>query len=228
MPFTLKKKDAEQLCQFVDERVRAEGCDHTHRFAEEWAENENIDWADLLDILEANGAFCDCEVVLNLPFEDLELPPDLAPPHGDNRWLLPPGYQATGAETFKKWIVCQADLGRDTQTTEGEILVPAPKAAKPRKRMRKFAHFFVGCSSGMPTEVGVVRDCPVISAKDFAEQVAKSAFAELANFGVREAAFVLSKVATLAHETPVGTDFPERIGIASRHWELAIHRVIFK
>jgi len=228
MPFTLKKKDAEQLCQFVDERVRAEGCDHTHRFAEEWAESENIDWAGLLDILEANGSFCDCELVLNLAFEDLELPSDPPPPPSDNRWLLPPGFQCTGSETFKKVIVSRAGLGKHTHTNEGEILVPAPKAAKPRKRMRKFQHFFIGCTSGMPTEVGVVRDCPVISAKDFAELVAKSGFAELADFGVREAAFVLSKVATLAHETAVGTDFPERIGIASRHWELTIHRIIFK
>jgi hypothetical protein len=228
MPFTLKKKDAEQLCRFVDELVRAEGCDHTHRFAEEWAENENIDWADLLDILESNGSFCDCEVVLNLPFEDLELPADPVPPSRDNPWLLPPGYQATGDQIFKKWIVCQADLGRDTHATEGEILVPAPKAAKPRKRMRKFAHFFVGCSSGMPSEVGVVRACAEISAKDFAARVAGSGFAELADFGIREACFVLSKVAMIEPGKAVGTEFAERVGIASRHWELAVHRVILK
>jgi hypothetical protein len=33
----------------------------------QWARREAVEWEDPLDILEANGAFCDCEVVLNLP-----------------------------------------------------------------------------------------------------------------------------------------------------------------
>ncbi|HMF18541.1 MAG TPA: hypothetical protein VKE98_15125, partial [Gemmataceae bacterium] len=75
---------------------------------------------------------------------------------------------------------------------------------------------------------GVVRACPEISAKDFAAQVAGSGFAELADFGIREACFVLSKVAMIEPGKAVGTEFAERVGVASRHWELSILRVMVK
>src|SRR5262249_52325430 len=76
--------------------------------------------------------------------------------------------------TRRKVIVCQEGLGRNTYATDGELLVPAPKAAKARRRVRKSVNFFVGCQSGLPTEVGVVHQCPEISAADFARKVAQS------------------------------------------------------
>jgi hypothetical protein len=229
MSLTLDRLRIQKLRTFVDDRVRRRGCDHSHRFARAWAKHAAIDWDDLLDILEVQGAFCDCEVVLNMPEGvDLQTPAATLPAAPANPWLIPPGFECDPARKFQKVIVCQTQLARKTYASDGEILVPAPKGAKPRRRMRKSVNFFVGCRSGMPTEVGVVHECGEITSPEFAGQVAESGIEELARFGVSEAAFVLSKVALVPASKPVGTYFADRVGIASRHEELTVHRVLVK
>lgn len=228
MSLTLDASRVESLISFVDRHVRSDGCDHSLRFTEAWANQESVDWHDLLDILEANGGYCDCEVVMNLPdATDLQSPaPESAQPK--NPWLLPPGFECESSAMFTKVIVCQDGLGRNSYATDGELLIPAPKGAKARRRVRKSVNFFVGCQSGLPTEIGVVRECPEISAVDFARKVAQSGFEELAAFTFREACFVLSRIATVDHGKPVATHFADQIGIASRHAELRVHRVIMR
>ncbi len=229
MSLTLDASRIESLISFVDRHVRSDGCDHTYRFTEEWARQESINWHDLLDILEANGGFCDCEVVLNLPEgADLQSTPAQEPAERTNAWLLPPAFECEASAVFTKVIVCQEGLGRNTYATDGELLVPAPKAAQARRRVRKSVNFFVGCQSGLPTEVGVVHQCPEISAADFARKVAQSGFAELAAFTFREAGFVLSRIASVEPGKPVATHFADQVGIASRHEELRVHRVIMR
>jgi hypothetical protein len=227
MSFILDAVHVESLIAFVDRHVRRDGCDHTHRFSVEWASQVSIDWHDLLDILEANGGFCDCEVVLNLPDDaDLESPPTPKAADRGNPWLLPPAFQSEPSAVFTKVIVCQAGLGRNTYATDGELLVPAPRGAKSRRRVRKSVNFFIGCQSGLPSEVGVIQECAAISAQDFARNVAGAGFEELVAFTFREAGFVLSRTAPLQSSMAVGTDFAERVGIASRHVELTVHKVI--
>jgi hypothetical protein len=229
MAFTLDASRVESLISFVDGRVCVDGCDHTYRFTEEWARRESVDWHDLLDILEANGGYCDCEVVLNLPDGvDLQTPDVAESRQRANPWLLPPAFECDQSAVFKKVIICQADLGRNTHATNGELLVPAPKGAKPRRRVRKSVNLFIGCQSGLPAEVGVVRECGDISALEFARKVADSGFEELAQFTFREAGFVLSKIASLQPSMPVGTDYMDRVGIASRYEELTVHRVFMR
>jgi hypothetical protein len=229
MPLTLDAARVEHLISFVDRHVRRDGCDHTLRFAEEWAREEAVDWHDLLDILEANGGFCDCEVVLNLPDDTvLQSPPASQPAERTNPWLLPPGFTCDPSAIFTKVIVCQAGIGQNTYANDGELLVPAPKGAKARRRVRKSVNFFVGCQSGLPAEVGVVRECAETSAQDFARKVADSGFEELAPFTYREACFVLSRIATVEPTKPVATHFADQIGIASRREELRVHRVIMR
>ena len=58
--------------------------------------------------------------------------------------------------------------------------------------------------------------------------MATSGIKDLCEFSFREAAFVLSRIASLKPSTPVATNFVERIGIASRHEELTVHRVILR
>jgi hypothetical protein len=227
MSFKLDASRIESLISFVDRCVRRDGCDHTHRFTEEWARRASVDWHDLLDILEANGCYCDCEVVLNLPEDtDLQCPPMPESAERGNLWLLPPAFECEQSAVFTKVIVCQAGLGRNTYAAEGELLVPAPKGAKPRRRVRKSVNFFIGCQSGLPSEVGVIQECGEISALDFARKVANSGFEELVAFSFREAGFVLSRIASLRPSMAVGSDFADRVGIASRHKELTLHRVI--
>jgi hypothetical protein len=228
MSLTLDASRVESLIAFVDRHVRKDGCDDTHRFTEEWARQESVNWDDLLDILEANGGYCDCEVVLNLPDGDLESPPAPKPAGRTNPWLLPPVFECDPSAVFTRMIVCQEGLGRDTHATDGELLVPAPKGARARRRVRKSVNFFIGCQSGLPTEVGVICECPAISARDFARKVAQSGFEELAAFTFREAGFVLSRIASVEPGKPVATHFADQIGIASRHEELRVHRVIIR
>ena len=229
MPFVLDRLRTASLCAFVDQRVQRQGCDHSHRFSREWAAAESIPWDDLLDILEDNGAHCDCEVVLNLPEDENVRLPQTTPTASDgNPWLLPPGFVGSKTDSFSKAIVCKAGVGRNTHTLDGELLIPAPHGAKPRGRVRKLVHFFIGCRSGKATEVGVVQSCDPLTAADFASQVADSGIDDFDHFTFREAAFVLSRVAMLNAGTTVGTDFSERIGIASKHEELTIHRVILR
>ncbi len=219
----------ERLRTFVNDRVRRNGCDHSFRFTEEWAAGESIDFHDLLDALEANAGFCDCEVVLNLPDEiDLYTWARTTAVVEANPWLIPTGFECTESARFSKVIVCQAGIARNTYSTDGELLIPAPKGAKPRRRVRKSVNFFLGCSSGMPSEYGVVRNCAEVSVLDFARQVASSGIEELVRFTSREAAFVLSKIASLKPSLPVGTYFTERFGIASKREELTVHRVFFR
>jgi hypothetical protein len=121
-----------------------------------------------------------------------------------------------------------SEVGRNNYAADGELLVPAPKSAKARRRVRTSVNFFIGCRSGLPTEIGVVRECAEISAAEFARQVVESGFEELAAFTCREAAFVLSRVASVESAKPVATNFDDQIGIASRHEELRVHRVIMR
>jgi hypothetical protein len=229
MSLKLDASRVESLISFVDRHVRNDGCDHTHRFTEEWARRESVDWHELLDFLEAHGGYCDCEVVLNLPDgTDLQSPPVPKPAERTNAWLLPPAFECEPSPVFKKVIVCQQGLGRNNYATDGELLVPAPKGAKARRRVRKSVNFFIGCQSGLPTEVGVVRECAGISAADFARKVVESGYEELARFTFREAGFVLSRIASVEPTKPVATHFADQIGIASRHEELRVHRVIMR
>ena len=229
MSLALNSSRVKSLISFVDRRLRVDGCDHTHRFTKEWARQESVDWHDLLDILEANGGYCDCEVVQNLPGgTDLQSPPASKPADRTNAWLLPPDFGCEPSAIFTKVIVCRAGLGRNTYANDGELLVPAPKSAVPRRRVRKSVNFFIGCQSGLPTEVGVVRGCAGISAADFARKVVQSGFEELTAFTFREAGFVLSRIASLEPDWPVATHFADQIGVASRHEELRVHRVIMR
>ncbi len=105
---------------------------------------ESVDWHDLLDILEANGGHCDCEVVLNLPDgTTLQSPTAPESPERGNPWLLPPDVDCEQSAFFTKVIVCQAGLGRNTYAREGELLVPAPKGAS---RAAVFANRLISSS----------------------------------------------------------------------------------
>lgn len=53
------------LVEFVDDRVSAVGCDHTRRFAEQWATDNEVSWARLAEGLAEFGGYCDCEVAMN-------------------------------------------------------------------------------------------------------------------------------------------------------------------
>ena len=56
----------DSLVAYVDHCVALDGCDHTLRFSRQWADERGVGWHGLRAGVEAAGAYCDCEVVMNL------------------------------------------------------------------------------------------------------------------------------------------------------------------
>ena len=89
-------------------------------------------------------------------------------------------------------------------------------------------HFFVGLQSGLPNELGFVRDCVPMTAAQFAKTVRESGHPELSSFRAEEAYFVLSRLQKLPEGTPVATHFMDVAGISGKRWELRVHKVIMR
>ena len=67
----LDEEQLNNLLDFLDERLPANGCDHSLRLSREWAASNAVD-ADMLALsLEHFGGFCDCEVVANVEPESI-------------------------------------------------------------------------------------------------------------------------------------------------------------
>lgn len=62
----LDRSQLEALIAHVDDAVFAQGCDHTLRAADAWAEAQGVDLAQLHRGLEEYGGICDCEVMLGV------------------------------------------------------------------------------------------------------------------------------------------------------------------
>lgn len=62
---TLDRPALDSLLDHLDERSRQQGCDHTLRFTQAWAQQEGRVWETLADALREAGGYCDCEVLAN-------------------------------------------------------------------------------------------------------------------------------------------------------------------
>ena len=215
------------MIDFVDAHVRRDGCDHTHRFVSQWCREHNIVWDDLLDAIENRGAFCDCEVVLNLQGSALSFESDHNDAERENRWLLPPGFICTLKST-NRMLVARAGIGKNNHASDGEWLVPAPLDATPRRRVRKSVHYFIGIDSGLPTEIAFIQGIKPIAINELTQIICNSSITELQNCDARLAGFIVQRIANLADGAAVGTDIMDRVGVASKHKELTIHRVILR
>ncbi|EAQ80764.1 hypothetical protein DSM3645_12126 [Blastopirellula marina DSM 3645] len=215
------------LISDIDKHVRASGCNHTHQFAQVWAAQNGIDWRDMLDALEQNCMFCDCEIVANLETDQLEFIESAVAVEAANRWLSP-SLKAADDSMITRWIVAKEGLGKNNYAQDGEWLIPAPWGATPRKRVRKTVHFFIGAQSGMPTEVGFVAEIEPQSTAQIVERIAASSVTELSPFDTRVVWFVQQKIARLAVSSAVGTDLREVVGVSGKRRELNIYRVIVR
>lgn len=224
----LSLQQVTQLIDHVDEHVQSEGCDHTTRFASCWAEKNHVPWQDLQDALDQTSLFCDCEIVLNLDEErPLVLNQDKLVAPSENRWLLPPNFQST-ITTVEKILVGRTAIGKNNHVSEGEWLIPAPIDAVPRLRIRKLVHFFIGLQTGLPTEIAFVESIEPMSLDEFAARISDSKVQESQALPLQVAAYIAQKIAHLPMETCVGTDIVDKVGISSKHRELAIYRVVIK
>ncbi len=224
----LSPQQITQLIDHLDNRVQSEGCDHTTRFASRWAEENRVPWQDLQDALDQAGLFCDCEIVLNLDEgQPLVLNQDklVAPP--ENRWLLPPNFPSTITKV-EKILVGRAGIGKNNHVSEGEWLIPAPVDAVPRRRIRKLVHFFIGLQTGLPTEIAFVESIEPMTLDEFVARICDLPVQESQALPLQVAAFIAQKIAQLPVGTCVGTDIIDKVGIASKHRELSIYRLVLK
>jgi hypothetical protein len=224
----LSLQQVSQFIDHVDAHVQSEGCDHTTRFASRWAEQNQVPWQDLQDALDQASVFCDCEIALNLDEgQPLFLDQDKLIAPLENRWLLPPNFQSSSTKV-EKILVGRAGIGKNNHVSEGEWLIPAPVDAVPRRRIRKLVHFFIGLQTGLPTEIAFVESIEPISLNDFAARICGSPAQESNTLPLQVAAFITQKIAQLPVGTCVGTDIVDKVGIASKHRELSIYRVIVR
>ncbi|MCT4665210.1 MAG: DUF2695 domain-containing protein [Flavobacteriales bacterium] len=225
----LTENQVTDLCVFIENRIEKIGCDHSLKNTFEWAEKNGINKADLVDVLELNGGFCDCEVTFNLP-EDCDLSLDSENKVLDlkNPFKTPLNFQQTENKTYTKAIYSNSEYGNNNYTHNGELLIPAPFGFKPKKRVRKSMHFFNGTDSELPSEIGIVKEIEPTTAKVFAKNIRDLKLESLSKFSARDAEYYLSRIEKIDLGKPMGTHFMERTGIGGMKIELRIHKVIFR
>ena len=64
--FPLSNAELGSLFEFVETSVDQNGCDNSRRFTEKWLGLNKVAPEPVLNWLEANGGFCDCEVLQNV------------------------------------------------------------------------------------------------------------------------------------------------------------------
>lgn len=227
MDIVLTAEQVEAMVDHVGSHVSRSGCDHSRRFTRAWAAHHGISWGALEDALDASGGYCDCEVTYNVA-EDAPLvaPPPPPPGPASDPWMLPPSFQPSFDEPVSRVLVANPDA-ENTHAREGEWLVPGLPGSKPRKRVRKLRHFFVGVDSGLPAQVGFVRAIEPIAFGRFVE-IVTATVPELATFDRPVAAFVQARLRSFALGGAAGTDIADRVDIARSYRELTLHRVIMR
>lgn len=225
----LTANQVNELCVFIENRIKKNGCDHSLKNTFEWAEKNGINKADLIDILESNGGFCDCEVTFNLPEDcDLELEPDNKEADSKNPFKIPLNFQPAENKIYTKAIFSNSEYGNNNYTKNGELLIPAPFGFKPKKRVRKSMHFFNGTESELPSEIGIVKEIKPTTGKEFAKKIRDLKLGSFAKFSERDAEYYFSRIEKIEIGKPMGTHFMERTGIGGTKIELKIHKVIFR
>ncbi|MHC4643330.1 MAG: DUF2695 domain-containing protein [Planctomycetota bacterium] len=214
MDITLTKNQAQDLISFVDFKLSKDPCDHSLRHATQWAKINQIDYDDLIDILEDNGGYCDCEVVLNLPDDrEINVSTERNSRDKNNPWKIPIHFKITDSDkTYMNYLISQFSEKNKCFASEGELLV----------------HFFIGIKTGLPNELGFVHNDEPITAKEFAKKVRDSGQKDLLLFREKEAAFFLSRLDQLQNGNAVGTHFSEITGLTSKYEELRVHKVILR
>lgn len=230
MKIVLTQKQANDLISFVEEKLSKNNCDHSLKHTRRWALDNKFDQNDLIDILEANGGWCDCEVTYNLPADrDICLEETEEQIDKNNPWKIPQSFKDVDSnKVFSNFLISTHSEKNRCYTEERELLVPAPKGAKPKKRIRRSVHFFIGIETGLPSEVGFIEGKEPISPRKFAKIIRDSGQQELKAFGEREAGFFLSRLEKLKEGNAVGTHFSEITGITSKREELRVHKVILR
>lgn len=225
---TLKTKQIDDLKRFIESKLNSNPCDHSFRLTKIWADKNEFNFDDLIDIIESNGGFCDCEVGFNLPDnQDLIVDSSKVLYDSSNPWKLPKSYKIqTPKKQFTKILKATEKCKSNCYATIGEYLFPAPFGTKPKKRIRKSVHFFIGISTGLPNEYGFVDSIEPVTAKGFAKMLRDTKILDLSRLSEFEADFYLTRLENLKVGTAVGTHLMEKNGLTGSDEELRIHKII--
>jgi hypothetical protein len=225
----LTENQVTELCVFIENRIEKIGCDHSLKNTFEWAEKKGINKADLIDVLESNGGFCDCEVIMNLPEDcSLEIESENNEIDYKNPFKTPLNFQQTENKIYTKALFSSSEYNDNNHTKNGELLIPAPFRFKPKKRVRKSVHFFNGTESELPSEIGIVKEILPTNGKEFAKRIRDLKLESLSKFSERDAEYYLSRIEKNEIEKPMGTYFMEIKGIGGTKIDLKIHKIIFR
>ena len=223
----LTEKQVTELCVFIESQIKNTGCDHSLRNTFEWAKINKINRDNLIDVLELNGGYCDCEVIMNLPEDcDLEIEQELKETDSKNPFKIPINFEQDKSRIYTKAIFSTSKFKQNNYTNEGEMVIPAPFGFKPKKRMKKSMHFFNGIETEMPTELAIVKEIKPINSKEFSKKIRDSELESFERFSSRVADYYLSRIDKIEIGKPIGSHFMEKRGISGQSIELRIHKVI--
>lgn len=129
-----------------------------------------------------------------------------------NTWMIPESFIPVPNKAFTKFLVTRLDVtgNRYVYTTEGELLVPAPYGAKPRRRNQHGWHFLLGLASGEQSLCGVVEEGEPHTAKSFLNWIASSeCSAAMAGLSERDVSFYLERLSKLPLQKKGAVTFTE-------------------
>lgn len=223
----LTQKQANDLIEFVEEKVATASCKHHLNFALQWAKANNIDEDDFLDAMVEQGCGCDCEILLNLPENGaIEIEEKHKKEDDVNPFKIPTVFVENTERTYTKAVFTSEDLEYNKYTQPNELLIPAPYGYKPKKKIAKSDWFFISTVSELPNVLGFVKEIDPITASDFAHQIRNTKSEPLKNFSTRAAAYYLSRIDSLPIGNGAWCDFLERTGIGGFSVDLKINKVV--
>lgn len=62
-----------ELFNYIDTELGSYGCDDTLKYTKKFLENNNLPWKKIIEWLEENGGYCDCEVLANIEDKILDI-----------------------------------------------------------------------------------------------------------------------------------------------------------
>lgn len=221
----LTKLQISKLTLYLDRKLKDEGCDRSRKWTIKWAKRNSINIDNLIDALDDNGGFCDCEVVLNIPPDyDLILEKKEKQISLDNPFKIPLKFKQNNNDTlYDRVIIAKHNKSEKCYANDGEILFPAPEHFKPKRRMRKMFHYFNGIESELPCDYGYIKNIEPTTAKEFAKKLRNTGLPFLKNIGERDTDYYLSQLQKMDKDTKVLVDLVERLRDYKMQIELKIY-----
>lgn len=223
----LREQQANDLVEFLEEKLAIKSCNHKLTFAIEWAKTNEIDLEDFEDLMIENGCGCDCEVLLNLPENgDIEFEGKERKEDNSNPFKVPTIFIEDTSKLFNKALFSSEDLDYNKYTNPNELLIPAPYGYKPKKKMPKSDWFFISTISEMPNGLGFVKQIEPISALEFSKKIRNLNIECLKDFSPRAASYYFSRIESQQIDNGMWCDFLERTGIGGFSVDLKINKAV--